>query len=1044
MSQATYREIGTLTNPNHALEVNGMALFVNVEGGSGDTFVPLEVYSDYSGTTDTTLGRSRQLRFRVKALNGVMAPSGNSSIATCDMGINYMADYFFITRPTIEISRPHGDFTIDYLGNVGINTIDPQGYNFRVSGTGSVDDLTAGVATVGTATINTSLTSDTFFEANGDFLITPNSANDNVAISLGDSRYFSAPLLFWGQMAAQVAALLNGPSGIHATLSVGDTTTSLGANITYLRTINPADATAFSGTQPSPGWVETTNLLCLADAKFDTNIGLGVDPAGVDGLTILSDATTTRGVKHVYGLVQQFEQLDSLGGFHILPTALNVQNTMSYNIGSMTYPQRWVTAWTNSGFYIPDLSGSYDTFSILQPNTVDPQTYPTMNLVANRSSGIAYIAKSVIGIHEGSSQTNNARFSQIDNNTDTGYCLRQQSDGTTHMNVPTSRKGYLRVNDVTTMDWDSAGIEVTGTIIFNASTHGLTAVTGDYGTVQTTGAAGGYDGFSCKGATVFMSNGSIAGIYNDTNNEWMVKCNHNGDVCLYYNGNVKLCTTNTGVSITGNTTISGNTTVGGTLGVSGATSLSSTLSVTGATTMSSTLTVAGATQVNNTFRATGATTLTNTLAVTGATTLSSTLTAAGATQINNTLGVSGATTLSNTLGVSGATTLSNTLGVSGATTLSSTLTAAGATQINNTLTVSNATQINSTLGVTGIATFSNKINATGNINTDAAYRMDSVDVIDTSKTFVGTGGVNTSGVIKTTHAGTSKTASFTFFESNYGSLDKLSTISFSGGNHDHPVASNNADPAPAHNHDTSTVGVAFSGLTQFEHDGHLETDILARNYGIYSTSGIMSELGIYMASDRRLKKNVTSLPLRSMKNFSKLRPVQYEWQSTDVDKRGIRFGFIAQEVQDIYPELVRQTGERTYIFIQEKCKYQVRPDNTLSFRVQTKMDAPLCVGDELVLVAGAIESDETSCKIKRIIYNDDDTCEVFVKHEGVIFMEDDFIFLKARVIYSPLTVNYEEFAPILVNYTQKLEQRTQTLEKRVKMLEKLVYERLKQ
>ena len=40
--------------------------------------------------------------------------------------------------------------------------------------------------------------------------------------------------------------------------------------------------------------------------------------------------------------------------------------------------------------------------------------------------------------------------------------------------------------------------------------------------------------------------------YNDSNNEWLVQCIHNGAVDLYYNGTSKLNTLSTGVSINGN------------------------------------------------------------------------------------------------------------------------------------------------------------------------------------------------------------------------------------------------------------------------------------------------------------------------------------------------------------------------------------------------------------------------------------------------------------------------------------------------------------
>jgi len=200
---------------------------------------------------------------------------------------------------------------------------------------------------------------------------------------------------------------------------------------------------------------------------------------------------------------------------------------------------------------------------------------------------------------------------------------------------------------------------------------------------------------------------------------------------------------------------------------------------------------------------------------------------------------------------------------------------------------------------------------------------------------------------------------------------------------------------------------------------------------------MMTETGFYLISDRRLKKNVTSLPLRSSTNFSKLRPVQYEWQSTEEEKKGVRFGFIAQEVHGLYPELTKLTGEKTLVFIREKVHCEVHPNNMLSIHVKCELEIPFSVGEELVLIGSNNESDEIYCRIKKVIFNDDDTSVLFINNESGIFIEDQrFAFLKARVVHSPLTVNYEEFVPVLVDYTQKLE-------KRVAMLEKIIEEKLK-
>lgn len=81
---------------------------------------------------------------------------------------------------------------------------------------------------------------------------------------------------------------------------------------------------------------------------------------------------------------------------------------------------------------------------------------------------------------------------------------------------------------------------------------GRDAVTGSYGTVQTSTTRSSWGGYSINGQYVFMSNhGDNVGIYNDIDSEWMVYAQRNGWVQLYHNGNSKLATSSTGVSVYG-------------------------------------------------------------------------------------------------------------------------------------------------------------------------------------------------------------------------------------------------------------------------------------------------------------------------------------------------------------------------------------------------------------------------------------------------------------------------------------------------------------
>jgi hypothetical protein len=74
----------------------------------------------------------------------------------------------------------------------------------------------------------------------------------------------------------------------------------------------------------------------------------------------------------------------------------------------------------------------------------------------------------------------------------------------------------------------------------------------------------------------------------------------------------------------------------------------------------------------------------------------------------------------------------------------------------------------------------------------------------------------------------------------------------------------------------------------------------------------VSTQGIYYTnlnntSDRRLKKNIKDLDESFVKKILKLNPVQFEWRKdkkTGRESKGIHYGFIAQEVEAIWPQLV--------------------------------------------------------------------------------------------------------------------------------------------
>jgi hypothetical protein len=71
---------------------------------------------------------------------------------------------------------------------------------------------------------------------------------------------------------------------------------------------------------------------------------------------------------------------------------------------------------------------------------------------------------------------------------------------------------------------------------------------------------------------------------------------------------------------------------------------------------------------------------------------------------------------------------------------------------------------------------------------------------------------------------------------------------------------------------------------------------------INANGGAAAAFGSF--SDRRLKENIVNLPPQ-LANIMTLRPVEFDY--IESEGSGHQLGFIAQEVQEIYPDLV---GER--------------------------------------------------------------------------------------------------------------------------------------
>ena len=97
--------------------------------------------------------------------------------------------------------------------------------------------------------------------------------------------------------------------------------------------------------------------------------------------------------------------------------------------------------------------------------------------------------------------------------------------------------------DYTNSNWyaDPDGDSRLNTITLDGNAVQLREPTGDYGSFMVDGGGrNGWEGFSIGGRVVFMHNNSTAvGMYNDVDNEWLMRFDLNGSNDLYYDGTIQ-------------------------------------------------------------------------------------------------------------------------------------------------------------------------------------------------------------------------------------------------------------------------------------------------------------------------------------------------------------------------------------------------------------------------------------------------------------------------------------------------------------------------
>ncbi|MEO0629743.1 MAG: tail fiber domain-containing protein, partial [Planctomycetota bacterium] len=79
-------------------------------------------------------------------------------------------------------------------------------------------------------------------------------------------------------------------------------------------------------------------------------------------------------------------------------------------------------------------------------------------------------------------------------------------------------------------------------------------------------------------------------------------------------------------------------------------------------------------------------------------------------------------------------------------------------------------------------------------------------------------------------------------------------------------------------------------------------------FSVNNNGDVATQCGIICASDERLKNDITNLDT-PLDKIMALRSVSFTWKDETLAKKGTQLGFVAQEVQEVLPELIGETPD---------------------------------------------------------------------------------------------------------------------------------------
>lgn len=183
-------------------------------------------------------------------------------------------------------------------------------------------------------------------------------------------------------------------------------------------------------------------------------------------------------------------------------------------------------------------------------------------------------------------------------------------------------------------------------------------------------------------------------------------------------------------------------------------------------------------------------------------------------------------------------------------------------------------------------------------------------------------------------------------------------------------------------------------------------DQLTTSNIVLKVNGIVEALNYDVTSDVNLKENIAEIHANN-EQLNKVHPSTFNYKHKYAKNK--RYGFIAQNVEEVFPEVV----STTYNYKIDIKAFAERRSNNAYFMA----DHNFCKGDKLVISSGIL------CFVVEII----DKCLFTLDHE----FSTDVIFIDSIIYDAVKSIDYQQLTAILFKHVQDLSLRIETLENKM-------------